>query len=555
MNKNLRNILVLILLSYLFFMFGNSVMSLTNPDEVFYTLTAKEMVKQNTWSTPYLFGVPQFEKPIFLYWMIRVAFLLFGITNFAARFFPAVFGIIGVIGIYYLTLLGFKDQKKAFLSSAVLLSSGVYIGLSRTVFTDMMFTVWILLSLLGFYWAYTHHKKKVVGIILSFVCSGFAVLTKGPIGFMILVLTVGSFLFIKKDLKFLKSWSTLLGFLLFLGVALPWYWLMIAKYGSTFNQEFFYNDHIRRILEAEHLSNDTWYFYPFSMVWGMFPWSFLLIAGMACFLKGLKSRINSFYVFLACWMVSVFIIFQPAHSKLVSYVFPLFPALAVIIADFIISSNSGSKKSRALFWGLFATGVILGLFAIGLVVCSFVMSDTIMNYVGSRVPLYILSVLLGILVIIFFINLSRKRLMKSVYALVAVIMIMFGIVPIIDKHIEPFVSSRDVCAYLMKNYNVENTILCSKFFARGTRFYTDKDVAVIDIPGKQFFSPHPVLFLDSDLKVADFLGKQPVTYCLLKKSALDDIERLRKDFNIELLRQIGNQYIVRIKKREVVDGK
>lgn len=547
MNKNLKNILLLILLSYLFFMFGNSVMTLTNPDEVFYTLTAKEMVTHNTWMTPYLFDQPQFEKPVFLYWMIRIGFILFGMTNFAARFFPALFGIVGVIGVYFLSLLGFKDQKKAFLSSAVLLSSGVYIGLSRTVFTDMIFTVWILLSLLAFYWAYTHHKKKAQGIVLAFVFSALAVLTKGPIGFFVLILTAGSFLVIKKDLKFLKSRYVVLGLVTFLFISVPWYWLMIAKYGNTFTNEFFYNDHIRRIIEAEHLTNDTWYFYPLASLWGMFPWSLFLIGGVIYFFRGLKAKINSFYVFLACWFASVFVIFQPAHSKLVSYIFPFFPALAVIIADFIISAVYKEKKNKLLFGTFFATGILLSIAIIGFLVSSFVISDYIMNYVGDRRPVYLLIILLTVLVISFFYYLFHKKLLKSAYALMAVIPIMFGIIPIVDKHVEPYVSSRDVCEYLINNYKIENTILCSKFFARGTRYYTGLPVAVIDIPGTPYFSPHPVLFLDSDAKVAEFLRRQQVTYCLLKKNALDDIDRLKNEFNIEILRQLGNQYIVRMK--------
>jgi len=172
-----------------------------------------------------------------------------------------------------------------------------------------------------------------------------------------------------------------------------------------------------------------------------------------------------------------------------------------------------------------------------------------MNYVGSRIPIFVLAFLLGILVIVFFMYLSRKKILKSVYALVAVIMIMFSIVPATAKHIEPFVSSRDACNYLMNNYEVSGTILCSKFFARGSRFYTDKEVAVIDVPGKGFFSPHPIPFLNSDEKVAEFVRKQLVTYCLLKKNALEDIDRLKDEFNIELLRQIGNQYIVRLKRK------
>ena len=85
---HLRNILLLALLSFIFLMAGNGVLSLTNPDEVFYAQIAKEMAHNKTWMVPYLFGQPNFEKPIFTYWLLRWAYLIFGVSGFGARFFP-----------------------------------------------------------------------------------------------------------------------------------------------------------------------------------------------------------------------------------------------------------------------------------------------------------------------------------------------------------------------------------------------------------------------------------------------------------------------------------
>ena len=82
---------------------------------------------------------------------------------------------------------------------------------------------------------------------------------------------------------------------------------------------------------------------------------------------------------------------------------------------------------------------------------------------------------------------------------------------------------------------------------RGVRYYTDKEVAVIDMPGTPFFSAHPVPFLNTPDKVADFLRKQKVTYCVLKKNNLRDInEHIPGEFKSTVLKVIGNEYIVKI---------
>jgi len=79
-------------------------------------------------------------------------------------------------------------------------------------------------------------------------------------------------------------------------------------------------------------------------------------------------------------------------------------------------------------------------------------------------------------------------------------------------------------------------------------------VAVIDIPGRRkFFSPHPITFLDNDFVVLDFLRKQKITYCILKKSSVVDIVRypievkyFSEEFKYDILKKIGNEYLVKI---------
>ena len=130
----MRNVILLIVLGAVFLFMGNNVLPLTNPDEVFYVETAKEMAQRGTWTTPYIFDQPQFEKPVLTYDFIRVGFLMFGDTPFAGRFFPAVFGLLGVLAAYFLARWVHRDERKALLGAVVLMTSALYFGLSRTLF-------------------------------------------------------------------------------------------------------------------------------------------------------------------------------------------------------------------------------------------------------------------------------------------------------------------------------------------------------------------------------------------------------------------------------------
>ena len=134
------------------------------------------------------------------------------------------------------------------LAAIVLMSSGLYVGLAKTVFTDMIFSVLILLTLLAFYWGYERKSQKALGIFLAFIFSALAVLTKGPLGFLIPGAVIFFFLGFRRELNFLRTKSLFLGFIIFLLIALPWYFFCTKVYGSAFTHEFFYNDHVRRLL-------------------------------------------------------------------------------------------------------------------------------------------------------------------------------------------------------------------------------------------------------------------------------------------------------------------
>lgn len=541
--SHLINILILTGLAYLYLMFGNGLLALTNPDEVFYAQTAKEMIQHKTWMTPYLFGEPQFEKPIFLYWLMRASFGIFGITSFAARFAPALFGILGAVAVYFLALLGFKNEKKAFISGLVLVSSGFYIGLSRSVFTDLIFSVLILFALLSFYWGYSCPKRKGRGIVLFFALSGLAALAKGPLGIIITLSVVGVFLFLKKDLKFLFCRHSLWGLCIFGAAALPWYILMEVKYGAAFNREFFYNDHFVRLIKAEHLDNDRWYFYPVTMVGTVFPWCLYTLAGIFCLFKNLKRDRSDFSIFLAAWIVTVLLIFQFAHSKLTSYIFPLYPALIILAADFIHRNVTGQDKSRFFYVSsLVMSGFIL-IISIGLVASL----PAYAAYLSSKAPVYALSGAMFILGISALSFVLRKNFLAFTFSLaLALLIVLFGSAFIHDD-VEPYVSSKAATDYLLENHTLEGPVICSKFYLRGVKYYSDREVVCVDIPGTPFFSPHPVPFLNSHVKVRDFLSGRPVNYGIIKRTNVEDFKYLTAGhYKLEVLKKIGNEYIIRI---------
>lgn len=545
-----KNIVLLFVLSYFLLLFGNNIISLTHPDEVFYIQTAKEMLAHNNWLTPLIFDQPQFEKPIFTYWLLMASIKFFGLTSFASRLTPAVFGIIGVLVTYWMAFMLFQSKRTAFLSAFILATSFIYVALSRAVLTDMVFSIWVVTALAFFYYGLTNEKKRDLSAILYFICIGFSVLTKGILGFIFPVGVVVVYLAYKKDFSYFKRLSVVWGILLALAIALPWHLLMLKWYGKDFINEYVYNVHWRRIIEAEHQKSDTWYFYLLTMFVGVFPWSLFLIPAGYFYFKFLKEGTpqKEKIIFLLSWIVVVYVTAQSAKSKLSSYIFPVFPAIAIFLGYHFHAILEGKQFAgqEKLFR---VCAYVLSVF---LLLASVAVAVVIQHYMGlipDLTPIYVFSFLsLACGAMIFFAT-KRKKYFSTVMATACVMAATLTLLFLGKSDAEPWVSCKGISDVFKKVDQSDSVVLCSKFYVRGVRFYTDRKTAVIDINGKGFFSPHPIPFLNSDEKVSNFLASQPVTFCIVKKSNVKDLERITEGrYTITQLDEIGGKFLLKLEK-------
>jgi len=539
----LKRFSILFLICGVLYLFGNNIFSLTDPDEVFYSLTAKEMAAKNEWLTPLIFGQPQFEKPPLTYWLLETAFKTWGESPFTARIFPAVFATLGVIAIYFLGLIGFNDERKAFLSAVVLATCAFFAGMGKMVFTDMIFSVFILCALTMFMMGFCDRRRQAVGIIGFYVFCALATLTKTPLGSLIPQFAVILFLLYQRQVDFLRNWWVPAGLLLYVLIALPWYAYMYQLYGHAFIQEFFYNDHVRRLLSAEHKANDHWFFYPVTMAAGLFPWSLFLIAACVDLFKRLKSSVTAMDYLSLSWILTVLLVFQFAHSKLASYILPLFPALALITGNFLGNALTQIQHRRKIQNLLFASFIILAILAIA----AMAGQKLYRHYISSLMPMYFLS---GAMISISGIGLTlalKERLQGGLYVLALSICPIFLTAFMIHTDLDGYVSSHEASAYIPPRSMGVMTVLTSKPDARGIRFFTGQDIAAIDSTGKQFFSPHPIAILDTTDKINKILASQRVTYAVLRKSGYQFmLTNFSKRCHILLLRNIGLDYILRI---------
>ena len=128
------------------------------------------------------------------------------------------------------------------------------------------------------------------------------------------------------------------------------------------------------------------------------------------------------------------------------------------------------------------------------------------HYISSLLPVYFLS---GSLIALAGIGMTLA--LKSIsdpalYVLALTLCPIFLTAFMIHSDMEGYVSSYEASAYIPRPHSDVMTVLTSKANARGIRYYTGQDVAVVDFSGKPFFSPHPIAILDSEDKSLRRLG-------------------------------------------------
>jgi len=488
---------------------GTHALPLTDPDEVFYAGTAKEMLESGSLLTPVLFGEPNFEKPPLAYWLLMASFRAFGVHAASARLVPALFGLLGVLATY-LFARRFVPAGTAALAALLLATGMLYLGQSIALLTDMVFSVLIAVSLYAFYLWFASRRQAFLH--LFGVALALAVLTKGPVGFVIALVAIVLFLRVAGDNAALRRFLVHPWWLVFAAIAVPWYAYATAAYGRAFTWEFFVHDNWHRILRAEHTNLDTVWFYPALMVIGVFPWTAFL-----AYLGGSFRKHRALVLFLASWVLATWAVFALAHSKLPSYILPLFPAVAIAMA-ISLESPGGRRRAAAV------TASLSFLFGIGLLLVPWLAHGTLAAELWPTLlaigVLGAADVAVGILV------LARSfgaAIALNAAAFLAAVLV--GCLAMPPSAVAGF-SDAGVPAIVADEGLAGQTILTSKYYVRGVRYATGAPVAVMAKGANPFWSPHPVeVLLRDDQLRAFFDGKEKVL-CVVRQDDLEHLDRL-----------------------------
>ena len=115
------------------------------------------MLETGDFFSPRIYGDFWYDKPIFFYWELIAAYKIFGVNEFASRFFPAVFATLGIFLTYFFGRKLF-NKKIGFTAAIILATSLEYWYIAHAIITDMTLFCAMSVTLMSFYLGYSRKK-------------------------------------------------------------------------------------------------------------------------------------------------------------------------------------------------------------------------------------------------------------------------------------------------------------------------------------------------------------------------------------------------------------
>lgn len=333
-----------------------SIRPLYEPDEGRYAEVPREMYVSGDWVTPRLNGVKFFDKPPLQYWATASAYSLFGPSEWTARIWSTLAGLVGVLASWWAAnaLYGRHIGSAA---AWVLIGAPLWILGSNLTTTDIGVGALLGSAVLVFAVAFQKSERRLYPVIWLLV--GLAFLAKGLIA---VVLPAGTLLayavLTRQYAMFLRTefwrWSPLA-----VCIALPWI-IAVSSRNPEFLNYFFIHEHFARFSSVVHERNKPVWFFLAVGAAGLLPFAALI--GKAV-LGPIKTGRNSVTfdagLFLSLWVVIVIAFFSISKSKLPLYILPAFPPAAVLLAR--TASMARARVVAASYLGMPLLGTAIGL--------------------------------------------------------------------------------------------------------------------------------------------------------------------------------------------------
>lgn len=467
--------------------------ALDNPDEGRYAEIPREMVATGDYVTPRLNGVVYFEKPPLMYWAVAGMLKVFGPAEWAMRAPVALFALAGVL-LTYAAARQWRGRTAGLLAAVVLGSSLLFFVLGRILLLDMAVAVLMSATLFCFFLGVQATGPRRLWLFHGlYAAAALATLTKGLIGFLLPGAVMFLWLLIFNQWKRLRPLYLPSGILIFLLIALPWH-LLVAQRNPQWAAYYFVREHWERFTTTTHERTNPWWYFGPVLLLGLFPWTGCLWGALRESLRGgwARRRENADAWFLVTWAAFIFLFFSKSQSKLIPYILPVLPPLAVLIGVWLAGKwqagdGRGLRGAMRVF-GLMASalgaGLLMALFKPGVIASAQQAADLRVGGVMAALTLLAAAVAVPWLVAQ---NRWRQAAISAGVTLGGFYFLLGGLQ-------EPIVGSatKDLAMYVRTHTKPGDRVFHYYEFFHDFTFYAERSVGTVDWIGELEVDEDPV---------------------------------------------------------------
>jgi 4-amino-4-deoxy-L-arabinose transferase-like glycosyltransferase len=308
----------------------------------------------------HLNGEPYTQKPPLYYWMAAAAGAPFGRVGEAAARLPSALAGIALVGLTLVFGSRLLGGATSILGAALLLTTFEFADNARRAQLDVLLALFETLALVAFWHIDRGIGRRRIGQLVLHASLGLAVLTKGPVGILVPVLVMASFLAWERRLGDLRRAFPWWGWLLSFGPGLAWIGAAIALAPPGFFGAAVVDNLFGRFFAGSSHAR-PFYYYLYQFPAETLPW-FLLApvvwwAARRCvFVTSASDEERRAWRFLLAWVAATFVFFTLSTGKRGLYLVPLLPAVALLLADALGRWVEAAHRIPVAFHA--ATGVL-----------------------------------------------------------------------------------------------------------------------------------------------------------------------------------------------------
>jgi 4-amino-4-deoxy-L-arabinose transferase-like glycosyltransferase len=340
-------------------------------DESRFAQASKQMLETGDFVDIRFGAVPRYKKPAGIYWLQAAATEIAGLGHrdriWTYRL-PSLFGAVASVWLAYWCMLAFAEGEAAFLGAA-LLGMTLLLAAEATIATTDAVLLAAILGAQGFLLrVYTRAEKASIRLaILGWAALGIGILVKGLIAPAIPALTALGLSLWDREWRWLKNLRPMTGLLIMLAIAAPWAIAIALKSHGSFYEQSLGQDFAAKLQGGQEGHGFPPGYYLVLTTLCFWP-SVLFLApalGSAVLKRGEKA-----IRFLLVWIGTNWVVFEAVPTKLPQYILPVYPALAVLAALWLLVPRQETKGWRRALSTLAALQFLLGAaaFAAALIV-------------------------------------------------------------------------------------------------------------------------------------------------------------------------------------------